>query len=166
MFPLHFTIHKTVNIWNNYASLPSFCQTIQFWCTSDITDMTQHSCHSFNTSLLANSCWQYQSWPYQIDGKNKAAHVHRVSPYTDSAKFFSGQNLVTALYPLNRSLSGTHSQSELFWGQKNLWPLSRIKRFLSCPSHSLFTIPNMLSQLPISINDVLESGSVPAIRWN
>jgi len=163
---LHFFIHKTVNIQYNYPSLPSICQTIQFWCIRDITNMTKKSHHSRDTSLLANSCWQYQSQPYQTDGQNKAAHVHRVGPSTNSAKFFSGQNIITAVYPLNRRLGGTHSQSELFWGQKNLLPLSRINRFLSCPSHSLFTIPHILSQLPVAIHDVLESGSVPAIRWN
>ena len=39
---LHFFIHKTVNIQYNYLSLPSFCQTIQFWCIRDITNMTQN----------------------------------------------------------------------------------------------------------------------------
>ena len=144
---LHFFIHKTVNIQHNYPSLLS-CQTIQFWCISDITNMTQNSHHSQDTRLLANSCLQYQTQPYQIDGQNKAAHAQRAGPSTDSAEFFSGQNLITALYPLNRRLSGTHSQSELFWGQKNLLPLPSINRFLSCPSHSLFAIPHILSQLP------------------
>jgi len=110
--------------------------------------MIQNSHHSRDTSLLANSCWQSQSQPCHIDWQNKAAHAHRVGPSTNSAKFFSGQNLITALYPLNRRLSGTHSQSELFWGQKNLLPLPRMNRFLSYPSHSLFAVTNILFHLP------------------
>ena len=35
----------------------------------------------------------------RLTGKTKQ-HMHRVGPFTDSAKFFSGQNLITALYPL------------------------------------------------------------------
>ena len=80
----------------------------------------------------------------RLMGKIKQ-HMYRVGLSTNSAKFFSGQNLTTALHPMNRRLGGTHSQSELFWGQKNLPPVPRVNRFLNCPSHSLFAVPHILS---------------------